>query len=104
MGFAILVLGTACSLPTIGMVSTSPVNFGKHYELSSSSVKKAHSRPILFGVTFGEEKTFGEITQDLQKDSGCDLLEKVTFSAQAITYLGFGQQIMAVGGQCFVQK
>lgn len=94
----------SCATPQIGTLSTTPVEFGKNYELASANASGSHSRPILFGVTFGEEKNFGQIVQEVQQKQNCDVMKNVEFSVVAAQYLGFGQNTASITGKCLRAK
>lgn len=101
---AAIVMLAGCKPFQMGTASVTPVKTGVEYELVTTTASKAHSRPIIFGVVFGEERSFMEVMADVQKNSGCAVMKKVEMAQVAITYLGFGQQTTSVKGECYKVK
>ncbi|HMU84252.1 MAG TPA: hypothetical protein PKE49_04415 [Leptospiraceae bacterium] len=102
IGSALLL--SACETYKMGTVSVLPAKTGTEYELVTTAAMKAHNRPIIFGVTFGEEKNFMDVMNDLQASAGCALLKKVEMRQYAVTYLGFGSNTTSVKGECYKVK
>ncbi len=81
-----------------------PVETGKEYELVTATAWTSHSRPILFGVTFGEYKSYAQLTGEVMDKTGCDVLKDVELKYQVFVYLGFGQEVTGIQGKCLTIK
>jgi len=99
-----LLLMTACTWPKLGVVSVKPVETGREYELVTTGASTSHSRPVLFGITFGERKSYAQLTGELMQNAGCDVLKDVELKFQIFQYAGFGHESTGVEGKCFKLK
>lgn len=99
-----LLLMTACTWPKLGVVSTKPVETGREYELVTAAASASHSRPVLFGITFGERKSYAQLTGELIQNAGCDVLKDVELKYQMLQYAGFGHENTGIEGKCFKLK
>ncbi len=95
------VIGVAsCAVPEVKTMSTKQVQFGKKHTVVNANASNSNQRPILFGITFGERKDYGELMQELQTRNDCDVLKDVQLTEVAAQYAGFGTQTTKVVGKC----
>jgi hypothetical protein len=99
-----LFLMTACAWPKLGVVSVKPVETGREYELVTATSSASHSRPVLFGVVFGEYKSYAQMTGEAMQNAGCDVMKDVELKYQMMQYAGFGQEVTGIQGKCFKLK
>ena len=104
MALGCLFLISACTWPKLGVVSVKPVETGKEYELVTTAASTNHSRPILFGVTFGEYKSYAQLAGELMDKAGCEVLKDVELKYKVMVYAGFGHQTTGIQGKCFKLK
>ena len=97
-------LVSACTWPKLGVVSVKPVETGKEYELVTTTASVSHSRPVLFGVVFGEYKSYAQLIGELMDNLDCKVLKNVELKYQVFQHTGFGHQTTGIEGECFKLK